>query len=200
MSSWYEKEVDAGESRFDFSRWLWVGVFAVIALTLGGIMLFSQSDAVVSQVQVRHILIPFGSTDAAERQRAIDLAQTVRQRLLEGESFDTLARQYSGDPGTASRGGYLGWSKKGVYSETFEEYIWNGEVGTVSDIVPSAYGFHIIEILDRKISPADAYDMEIDRKAWELHRQEEKARAGQAAPSEAAGEAPADAGEPTPVE
>ncbi len=200
MSSWYEKEVDAGEPRFDFSRWLWLGVFAVIALTLGGIMLFSQSDAVVSQVQVRHILIPFGSTDAAERQRAIDLAQTVRQRVLDGESFDSLARQYSGDPGTASRGGYLGWSKKGVYSETFEEYIWNGEVGTISDIVPSSYGFHIIEILDRKISPADAYDMEIDRKAWEMHRQEEKARAEQAAPPEAAGEAPAEAGEPTPAE
>ena len=191
MSSWYEKEEQGAEPAFEATRWLWAAVGAVVALTLAGIYFFSNNDAVVSQVQVRHILVPFGGADPAERQRALELAQTLRERVLAGESFEALARQYSGDPGSASRGGYLGWSKKGAYTDSFEEYVWNAELGAISDLIPTIYGFHIIEVLDRRIAPADAYDMEVDRRAWEQHRREEAERSGQVAPEPEAAADPA---------
>jgi parvulin-like peptidyl-prolyl isomerase len=185
MSSWHEQEEmrAAAAEGFDYSRLLWVGVALVVGLMLAAMFLMGEPPAAFSQVQVRHILIPSKTSDPAERQRAVDLAQTVRARLLDGESFDDLARQYSGDPGSANRGGYLGWSKRGVYTPSFEEYCWTGEVGAISDLIASEHGYHIIQIMDRQLSKADEYDREIDRKAWEQQRAEEASRVPGGAPA-----------------
>lgn len=201
MSAWHDDEVRAAETGGrDYGRWLWVVVVALIALMLGVMWFFRDDSAHFSQVQVRHILIPASSQNPAERQRALELAQAVRQRVLDGEDFESLARQYSGDPGSGSRGGYLGWTPRGEYSEPFEEYIWNGDVGAISDLVVTEHGYHIIQVLDRKLSAADAYDAEIDRKAWEQHRAEEaeRVKAGQQAPA-ALPNAPAVTGAPPQV-
>jgi len=182
MSSWYEKEEAQGGATFDTSRLIWAGVIGLIVLMLGAMYVLRGGSAQVSQVQVRHILISTKTADPAERQRALELAQSVRQQVLDGESFEELARKYSGDPGSASRGGYLGWSRRGVYTQPVEEYVWNGEVGAISDLVPSEYGFHIIQIMDRDMSEADAYDAELDRKAWEEHQKEDAQSDGLPAP------------------
>lgn len=204
MSSWHEQEEKrAAEAEgIDISRFLWAGVAIVVVLMLGAMFVLRKPPAPFSQVQVRHILIPSKSTDPAERQRAVDLAQTIRTRLLEGESFEDLARQYSGDPGSATRGGYLGWSKRGVYTPSFEEYVWTGEVDAISDLIASEHGYHIIQIMDRQLSKADEYDREIDKKAWEQQRAEEAARVpggAPAAPPVPAAPAPAEAPAPAPA-
>jgi parvulin-like peptidyl-prolyl isomerase len=195
MSSWEENEAQAGADAVDYSRWVWRGVVAVFMLMLLALWYFRDDSAHFSQVQVRHILIPVKSMDPAERQRAVELAQAVRQQVLDGGDFDALARQYSGDPGSASRGGYLGWSKRGAYTPDFEEYIWNADIGAVSDLILTEHGFHIIQVLDRQLSAADEYDAKIDREAWEQHRREEEERrkAGQA-PASALPDAPGTTG------
>jgi len=199
MSSWHEQEEQraAAAEGIDHARWLWLGVAVVVALMVGAMFVMREQPAAFSQVQVRHILIPSKSTDPAERQRAVDLAQTIRTRLLDGESFEDLARQYSGDPGSASRGGYLGWSKRNAYTPSFEEYCWTGEVGAISDLVASEHGYHIIQIMDRQLSKADEYDREIDRKAWEQQRAEEANRVPGGAPALPA--VPGTANPPAPI-
>ncbi len=193
MSSWQQEEERgaAAAEGVDFSRFLWVGVLLIFALLVGAMFLMREPAANFSQVQARHILIPTKSVDPAERQRSLELAQTVRSRVLEGDSFEDLARQYSGDPGSASRGGYLGWSKRGLYSAAFEEYVWTGEIGAISDLISTEHGFHIIQIIDRQLSEADKYDLEIDRKAWEQQRKEEQGGDAPAPPPALANPQPA---------
>lgn len=83
---------------------------------------------------------------AEVRQRLLDL----RSRVINGESFSTLAVLYSEDPGTASRGGELGYMVKGELDKAYADAAWSLKQGVVSKIVESTFGFHIIQLIDRK--------------------------------------------------
>jgi len=58
----------------------------------------------------------------------------------------------------------LGWAPRGTYAASFEEYCWKGEVGKISDVIQTQYGFHIIRVDDRHIASAELYEKEIERK------------------------------------
>ncbi len=100
-------------------------------------------------VRARHILFGQRGDDeaqrAAQRQQALD----VRQRLRDGESFETLARQYSQDPGSAARGGDLGWFGQGRMVPPFEEAAFSAQTGEVVGPVESDFGFHLIRVENR---------------------------------------------------
>lgn len=88
---------------------------------------------------------PVDRTDA----EALALANEIRQRLLAGESFDTLARQYSDDTGSGAQGGDLGWFGKGRMVPPFEEAAFSLEIGQISEPIKSEFGYHIIEVLEK---------------------------------------------------
>ena len=97
---------------------------------------------------LRHILIQ-PSTILPE-QEASELASDIRRRIIDGESFNDLAIEYSDDPGTALSGGDLGWTNgEGLVSE-FREVMDNTEIGELSDVFQTDFGFHVLEILDRR--------------------------------------------------
>lgn len=75
-------------------------------------------------------------------------AEALRQRLLKGEDFEDLARQYSLSP-DAKDGGNLGVFAKGQMPEEFDEVVFRFREGTLSKVVPSPYGFHIFRIEER---------------------------------------------------
>lgn len=99
-------------------------------------------------VKISHILMKVQpSQEAVEKARK--KAEEILQRLKNGEDFAELAKKYSDDPGSASKGGYLGPMKRGDLVKEFEEVAFLLEPGEISDIVRTQFGFHIIK-LDKK--------------------------------------------------
>lgn len=86
------------------------------------------------------------SSKAEVRQRLLDL----RSRIINGESFSTLAVLYSEDPGTAPRGGELGFMTRGELAKPYAEAAWSLKKNVVSKIVETEFGFHIIQLIERK--------------------------------------------------
>ncbi len=74
----------------------------------------------------------------------------IRERIINGEKFSTLARIYSQDPGSARKGGELGMVSKSIYWPAFSDAAMALKPGVVSQIVETPDGFHIIEVLEKK--------------------------------------------------
>lgn len=106
----------------------------------------------VTQVRARHILI---KVDEGADEKTLNekkaLATELRQRILNGEDFAKLAKEYSEDPGSKDKGGDLGFFSKGQMVKEFEDAAFSLKPGEVSDVIKTQYGFHIIQVLDTKI-------------------------------------------------
>ena len=74
----------------------------------------------------------------------------LRSRILHGESFATLAILYSEDPGSAAKGGELGFYGKGELYPEFEQAAFKLKEGEISDIIETKAGFHIIQLVERR--------------------------------------------------
>ena len=101
-----------------------------------------------AQVQLSIIQLdpPDNEENKAEaRQKLLD----YRSRILAGESFNILALMYSEDPGTAARGGELGYLMRGELEKPYADAAFSLTKNTVSRIVETRYGFHIIQLIDR---------------------------------------------------
>ena len=101
------------------------------------------------KVQLSIITVEPPDMDASKaevRQRLLDL----RSRIINGESFSTLAMVYSEDPGSAPRGGELGFMTRGELYKPYAEVAWSLKQGVVSKIVETEAGFHIIQLIERK--------------------------------------------------
>ena len=74
----------------------------------------------------------------------------IRERIINGEKFSTLARIYSQDPGSARKGGELGLASKSIFWPAFSDAAMALKPGVVSQIVETLDGFHLIEVLEKK--------------------------------------------------
>lgn len=99
-----------------------------------------------------HILITFGGkTDAASKAAAKKKALEVLSEVKKSpEKFDVLAKKYSQDPGSAERGGDLGAVKRGVMVKPFEDAVFSMAPGSISDLVETDFGYHIIKLTEVK--------------------------------------------------
>jgi peptidyl-prolyl cis-trans isomerase SurA len=100
-------------------------------------------------VEISHILVEVRPGEEA-RQAALRRMEEVKRRLAAGEDFAEVARQMSDDPGSAQRGGDLGFMQRGDFVREFEEVAFSLEPGKRSDVVETQYGFHLIELLERR--------------------------------------------------
>lgn len=73
-----------------------------------------------------------------------------RERVLRGEKFGALARLYSDDPGSASKGGDLGFVERGTLYPEFEAVAFNLKTGEISQVVKTQAGYHIIQMIERR--------------------------------------------------
>lgn len=73
-----------------------------------------------------------------------------RERVLRGERFGALARLYSDDPGSASKGGDLGFVERGTLYPEFEAAAFNLKTGEISQVVKTQAGYHIIQLIERR--------------------------------------------------
>ena len=97
------------------------------------------------EVWARHILVANEAT-----------ANTVRQRLLNGEDFAKVAAEVSTDTGTKDKGGDLGWFARGAMVPEFDAAAFSLKVGELSQPVKSQFGYHIIQVLAHETVPLDA--------------------------------------------
>ena len=74
---------------------------------------------------------------------------SLRERILNGEKFSTLARIYSEDPGSARKGGELGMASKSIFWPAFSDVAMSLKPGTISQVVETPDGFHIIEVIEK---------------------------------------------------
>jgi peptidyl-prolyl cis-trans isomerase SurA len=90
------------------------------------------------------VIVPEASQEARDEARA--LAEDLLARIRSGEDFEQLARRYSQDPGSAQLGGDLGWFRRGRMVREFEDVAFALNTGSVSQVVESDFGYHIIKV------------------------------------------------------
>lgn len=85
-----------------------------------------------------------------EKLEVKDRLYDLRSRILKGERFSTLALLYSEDPGSAKKGGELGFHGRGEFAPEFEAAAFALKDGEISEVVETEYGFHIIQMIERR--------------------------------------------------
>jgi peptidyl-prolyl cis-trans isomerase SurA len=100
------------------------------------------------QSKLRHILVQPSEIRTEDETEV--LIRDIYRRLGEGEDFAELAIEYSEDPGSALNGGDLGWTAGDEFVPAFREQMLATETGTMSEPFRSQYGWHILEVLERR--------------------------------------------------
>ncbi len=99
---------------------------------------------------VRHILLMTQGMDEAKKAETRQKMQGILDRARNGEDFAKLAKEFSEDPGSKDNGGLYNDFGKGQMVKPFEDAAFTVAVGSLSDIVETQYGFHILQVVDRK--------------------------------------------------
>ncbi|KXX72107.1 peptidylprolyl isomerase [Flammeovirga sp. SJP92] len=86
----------------------------------------------------------------SEKEKAKQQLIDIKKRILDGEDFGVLAKQYSQDYGSARKGGDLGWHGRGELVPEFEEIALTVEPNEIADPVESDFGYHLIQLLERR--------------------------------------------------
>jgi peptidyl-prolyl cis-trans isomerase D len=120
---------------------------------------YVTSVASKEQRKAQHILINLSAgADAETQQQKKAQIESLLARINKGESFDTLAKENSEDPGSAPNGGDLGWVSKGMMMPEFEAALFKLKKGQVSDVVKSSFGYHLIRFNEVKSSPVASFE------------------------------------------
>lgn len=102
----------------------------------------------IEQTRVRHILVT--PDQIIDEETAQQQLEDARERILGGEAFGEVAKLLSDDPGSASQGGEMGWTGPGEFVPEFEEVANTAEIGDLSEPFRSRFGWHILEVLERR--------------------------------------------------
>lgn len=124
------------------------------------------------QVRVRHILIDARSCDAEKQ-----IAQLLQQARAPGADFAALAQQYSQDPGSARRGGDLGFFERGKMAPEFDKAAFSlTRPGEVSDVVRTQFGYHIIRLEERRPAAREPFEKVRDPLVRDIDQREARSR------------------------
>jgi peptidyl-prolyl cis-trans isomerase SurA len=119
----------------------------------------------VQEVNSRHILVKPSIILSEDKAKA--MLAGFKEDVIAGEAkFEELAKEYSEDPGSALRGGDLGWSNPDNYVPAFKDALASLEPGEFSEPVRSVHGWHLIQLIERRVD--DATDKRKEEKAYQL--------------------------------
>lgn len=107
-----------------------------------------KEPAVVPEVHARHILIR--TNELVSDDEARGRLDQLRLRIVGGADFEALARATSDDTGSSLKGGDLGWINQGDTVPEFEEWLYRLEPGEVSPPFKSSFGWHLVQVLERR--------------------------------------------------
>ena len=100
-------------------------------------------------VKMRHLLVLI-KAGAESRNLSYNKISEIRKKIIDGESFSELATLYSQDPGSRQNGGSLGYVRRGSLVPEFESVAFSQDVGVVSEIVETPFGYHLIETEEKR--------------------------------------------------
>jgi peptidyl-prolyl cis-trans isomerase SurA len=103
----------------------------------------------IDQVNVRHILVT--PNEIIDDQTAKQRLDSALEKIADGEDFAELAKLLSDDPGSSNSGGDMGWTGTGVFVSEFEAVVDDTEVGEISEPFQTRFGWHIVEVLGRRV-------------------------------------------------
>ena len=102
----------------------------------------------IEQMRIRHILIT--PNEIIDDETAKQQLEDAIMQIKSGDDFGELAKLLSDDPGSANEGGEMGWSSPGGFVPEFEEVANNAKISEVSEPFKSRFGWHILEVMDRR--------------------------------------------------
>ncbi len=117
-----------------------------------------QRFEVSERIRASHILFTTEDKSDDEKTALQEKAQGVLAQIKGGADFAELAKTHSEDPGTAPKGGDLGWITRGQMVPTFENASFALKAGEISDVITTDYGFHIINVHERENSHIQALE------------------------------------------
>ena len=119
----------------------------------------------IAEVSSRHILIK--PSVILSDENAEKMLKEFREQILAGEvDFAELAKEHSADPGSALKGGELGWADPNVYVAEFKDTLAKLEIDEISEPVRSQHGWHIMQLIDKRVG--DATEKRKEDKAYQL--------------------------------
>ena len=117
----------------------------------------------------RHILLTPSAIRTEEETKT--QLNSIRSRIIDGEDLGNLADEFSEDPGSAKKGGDLGWLGMGVLADEFERTMIESDINEISEVFETQFGFHFLEVIDKRNHDMTrenienrAYDMLYSRK------------------------------------
>ncbi|WP_299661102.1 peptidylprolyl isomerase SurA [uncultured Psychromonas sp.] len=124
-----------------------------------------NDNVITEEVNARHILVK--PTIILSDEKAKLLLTTLRQQILSGtKTFDELAKEYSQDPGSAVKGGELGWADPNMYVPEFRDLAQSQTIGEISQPFHTMHGWHILQVLDKRES--DTTENATKQKAYSM--------------------------------
>jgi len=118
-----------------------------------------QQYEVPNRVHAEHILFfTTGKTDAEVAEIKRHAEDVLAQTRKKGANFEDLAKKYSEDPGSKTKGGDLGWLLEKQTVPEFEKTAFSLPKGEISDLIRTQYGFHIIKVLDKETAHTKPFD------------------------------------------
>lgn len=119
----------------------------------------------VTEVNSRHILIK--STVILSEEKAEQMLKDFREKLIAGEGdFAAFAKEHSADPGSALKGGELGWADPSAYVPEFRDALNSLAVGEYSQPVRTVHGWHLLQLIDKRVG--DVTEKLKEEKAYQL--------------------------------
>lgn len=102
------------------------------------------------RVHARHILLSTANKPKDEVPKIQAQAEALLKQIKAGGDFADLAKKNSQDPGSAQKGGDLGWVSRGQMVKNFEDAVFTLKPNEISNVVTTEYGFHIIQVLEKQ--------------------------------------------------
>ena len=127
------------------------------------------------RVHARHILLMTQGKPASDDAKIRAQADDILKQLKAGAKFEDLAKKFSQDPGSAAKGGDLGWVQRGQMVPEFEKTCFSLKPGQISDVIKTQYGYHIVQVLEHQ----DAHLQSFDEVKAQLAAQWKNARVSQ---------------------
>ena len=100
------------------------------------------------KMKIRHLLVKIKAGKESKRASLLEI-NSIRDKILNGESFSDLASSFSDDPGSRSAGGSLGYIRRNQMVKEFEEAAYTQKIKTLSDPIETIFGYHILETTER---------------------------------------------------
>jgi peptidyl-prolyl cis-trans isomerase D len=110
------------------------------------------------RVHARHILLSIANKPKDEVPKIQAQAEALLKQIKSGGDFAELAKKNSQDPGSAQKGGDLGWVSRGQMVKNFEDAVFTLKPNEISNVVTTEYGFHIIQVLEKQSAHLQTLD------------------------------------------